>query len=56
MPQATHIQSKLASKTDFEKAILFYHMGSHNEAEDLFHKCQKICPEDDTLKFYLNRL
>lgn len=50
------IQGKLATRTEFEKAILLYHLGSYDEAEDLFKKCLHIAPLDVTINFYINRI
>jgi adenylate cyclase len=49
-------QGKLATKTDFEKAILLYHIGCYDEAKQLLEKCQKISPQDKTIQVYLDRL
>lgn len=50
------IQGKLATRMEFEKAVLLFHFGSYVEAEDLFKKCLEIYPLDLTVKFYLNRI
>jgi PAS domain S-box-containing protein len=50
------IEGKLATRTEFEKSILLYHLGSYDEAEALFKKCLQINPLDLTIEFYLNRI
>ena len=49
-------EAKLATKTDFEKGILFYHFGYYTESEKILKKCQFFCQNDEVINVYLNRL
>lgn len=48
-------ESKLATKTAFEEALLLYHLHSFNEAAQLFEDCLRLNPEDTVAQIYLER-
>jgi PAS domain S-box-containing protein len=48
-------EGKLITKQEFEQAVLLYHLGSFNEAVQLFQKCLRINPMDTVVKIYLAR-
>lgn len=47
--------SKLATKTAFEEALLLYHLHSFQEAAQLFEECLRLNLEDTVAQIYLER-
>ncbi|HEY9673102.1 MAG TPA: adenylate/guanylate cyclase domain-containing protein [Waterburya sp.] len=48
-------ESKLATKTAFEEALLLYNLHSFSEAAQLFEDCLRLNPEDTVAQIYLER-
>jgi hypothetical protein len=46
---------KLRSKTQFERALMFYYNNRHGDALELFRECLNICPSDAIARSYLKR-
>ncbi|NER34949.1 MAG: CHASE2 domain-containing protein [Oscillatoria sp. SIO1A7] len=49
-------ESKIATRSLFEKAVLLYHLGSCTESAHLFSTCLKDNPGDRVAQIYLERL
>lgn len=48
-------EGKLATKQEFEQALLLYHQGSFTKALQLFEYCLHINPMDTAAQIYMNR-
>jgi len=48
-------QGKIATVTDFEKALLLYKIGSFSESLEIFQNCLQQVPEDRVTQVYLQR-
>ena len=48
-------EAKMATKTKFEKAVLFYHSGSFQSAANLFQECLDYHGGDRPARIYLDR-
>lgn len=46
-------KGKLATKQEFEQALLLYHLGSLSEAAQLFEHCLHVNPRDTAAQIYL---
>lgn len=48
-------EGKLATKQEFEQALLLYNLGSLSEAAQLFQHCLRVNPKDTAAQIYLER-
>lgn len=48
-------EGKLATKQEFEQALLLYNLGSLSEAAQLFQHCLQVNPKDTAAQIYLER-
>jgi class 3 adenylate cyclase len=48
-------EGKLTTKSEFEKAILLFHLNSFSEAQGLFQRCLTANPGDKVSQIYLER-
>ncbi len=48
-------EAKLATKTVFEQALLFYYLQNFSEAAQSFEDCLRMNPMDKVIKIYLDR-